>query len=174
MCQSPSVNEDKIAIENTIPVVPNLIKPKTKADLENQNLNAGNPFPKLEKYTPVQNTTNNDTNNLNGSGESNSLPVAAINVDMIDGQPMYTIQIMGQYIPLAAITIPTSEGPLELQSATATLPSQIQCSEDTTASIHNMTLTNAGKESVVTSTCAILSDTLSKSSLFSTCLIWVL
>ena len=55
---------------------------------------------------------------------NSSLPVAAIDINMINGQPVYTIQLMGHSIPLAAITIPTSEGPLQLQSATSCITTQ--------------------------------------------------
>lgn len=41
---------------------------------------------------------------------------------MINGQPLYTIQLHGFSIPIAAITIPTSEGPCQLQSAITSLP----------------------------------------------------
>lgn len=54
--------------------------------------------------------------------EQSELPTAAINVDMINGQPLYTIQLNGISIPIAAITIPTSEGPRHLQSAITSLP----------------------------------------------------
>ena len=64
-----------------------------------------------------------DPNNLANTQSDNPLPVAAINVNMINGQPVYTIQLMGHSIPLAAITIPTSDGPLQLQSSGITTQS---------------------------------------------------
>lgn len=102
---------------------------------------------------------------VNGKQDSNNpLPVAAINVNMIDGQPVYTIQLMGQSIPLAAITIPTSDGPLQLQSATTSLTSHQQTKnqdnifpfvEDDKISISNSALSSSQGASKQRYTCEI-------------------
>lgn len=55
--------------------------------------------------------------------EPSKLPTAAINYDVIDGQQMYFIELNGYKIPIAAITIPTSDGTSYLRSGLTSLPS---------------------------------------------------
>ena len=55
--------------------------------------------------------------------EPSKLPTAAINFDVIDGQQMYFIELNGYKIPIAAITIPTSDGTSYLRSGLTSLPS---------------------------------------------------
>lgn len=80
----------------------------------------------IELHSPImkgdENSTSAKRNNDDTTEPEKQLPTAAINLNMIDGQPVYSIQLNGLSIPIAAITIPTSDGPRHLQSAITTLP----------------------------------------------------
>lgn len=80
----------------------------------------------IELHSPIakgdENSTSSKRNSDDTTEPEKQLPTAAINLNMIDGQPVYSIQLNGLSIPIAAITIPTSDGPRHLQSAITTLP----------------------------------------------------
>jgi len=80
----------------------------------------------IELHSPItkgdENSTSSKRNGNDTTEPEKQLPTAAINLNMIDGQPVYSIQLNGLSIPIAAITIPTSDGPRHLQSAVTTLP----------------------------------------------------
>ncbi|XP_047125608.1 zinc finger protein 184 isoform X1 [Hydra vulgaris] len=64
---------------------------------------------------------------------SHSLPLASIKFDMVEGKPVYAIHLMGKKIPLAGITIPTPNGPMQLQSGTCSSA----CNENALLNIEN-------------------------------------
>ena len=66
----------------------------------------------------AQHSTNSTSCATQKHTQTHSLPVAAIKFDMVEGKPVYAIHLMGQKIPLAGITIPTPNGPMQLQSGT--------------------------------------------------------
>jgi len=49
------------------------------------------------------------------------LPIATVKIDFVDNKPQYSIQLNGQTVPVAAISVPTSEGMLELHSGNSNI-----------------------------------------------------
>ena len=77
----------------------------------------------LDRHDQTLNTTApKDPKEKQGESSAKPLPTAAININVIDGQPLYSIQLNGISIPIAAITIPTSDGTSYLRSGLTSLP----------------------------------------------------
>ncbi|XP_066935185.1 uncharacterized protein [Clytia hemisphaerica] len=104
--QTPDTNKHK-KDHSTTTGTPETQHHETNFDRHNQSLNT---------------TAFRDAKERQDEASTKPLPTAAININVIDGQPLYSIQLNGISIPIAAITIPTSDGTSYLRSGLTSLP----------------------------------------------------
>lgn len=94
---------------------------KSQRDATKKDYSSSKDIPRTISLIPITSmkttqSANPDQANTPSVSTTTTMPTAAVQLTMVNNQPQYVIRLFGQDIPLASLTVPTSEGLLELHS----------------------------------------------------------
>ena len=94
---------------------------KSQTDVTKKDYSSGKDIPRTISLIPITSmkttqSANPEQAKTSSVSTTTTMPTAAVQLTMVNNQPQYVIRLFGQDIPLASLTVPTSEGLLELHS----------------------------------------------------------
>ena len=94
---------------------------KSQRDVTKKDYSSSKDIPRTISLIPITSmkttqSANPEEAKTSSVSTTTTMPTAAVQLTMVNNQPQYVIRLFGQDIPLASLTVPTSEGLLELHS----------------------------------------------------------